>query len=145
MIKIAASVLVFAPAAPLLYLLGGTALLIGFFVEKLALVSLYRRPRAVDECVAERCRLFLIAISSLHVIMSCLFYSERAYSTGSDWTFVTMRPFTYAFALWTLYLVTELAGGDKAAVSTAIFTQYLCAPLLLTLTLSAALLALVQF
>ena len=38
-----------------------------------------------------------------------------------------------------LLLMTELAGGNKAAMSTCIFLQYLVAPLVLTITLTVLL------
>ena len=99
MLKIAASVLVFAPAAPLLYLLGGLALLFGFFCEKLALVKMYRRPPSTSEHAAERCRIFLLGLTFMHVCSSCVFFSQQAYVTGSRWDFVEMRPFALAFVL----------------------------------------------
>lgn len=40
--------------------------------------------------------------------MSCLFFSERAFATGSEWTYETMRPFALAFALFSFYLFGEL-------------------------------------
>ena len=45
MLKIAAMVLVFAPAAPLLYFIGGGALLVWAAMQKLALCKIYRKPR----------------------------------------------------------------------------------------------------
>jgi len=42
----------------------------------------------------------------------------------------------------TLVLMTELAGGNKAAMSTSVFTQYMCAPLVLTASLTVAILVL---
>ena len=45
---------IFAPAAPLLYFVGGFVLLYSFSVEKLALINVYKRPRSLDETAAER-------------------------------------------------------------------------------------------
>jgi len=42
----------------------------------------------------------------------------------------------------TLLVMTELAGGNKAAMATCIFTQYLVAPLILTLSLTMIVLVL---
>jgi hypothetical protein len=38
----------------------------------------------------------------------------------------------------TIVLLTELAGGNRAAMSTALFAQYLATPVLLTIVLTVA-------
>jgi hypothetical protein len=51
--------MVFAPAAPILYWIGGTALLLSATIQKFMLVKVYRKPRALDDDLAERSRTFL--------------------------------------------------------------------------------------
>jgi predicted permease len=41
-----------------------------------------------------------------------------------------------------LVLMTELGGGNKAAIEATIFTQYLCAPFVLLVTLTSAIMVL---
>ena len=80
MLKIAAMVLVFAPAAPLLYFIGGGALLVWAAMQKLALCKIYRKPRLLDEKSAMRSRHFLHFLLAVHVVASPLFYASQAYS-----------------------------------------------------------------
>mmetsp|Transcript_19510 Transcript_19510/g.64493 ORF Transcript_19510/g.64493 Transcript_19510/m.64493 type:complete len:421 (+) Transcript_19510:216-1478(+) len=77
MLKMAAVVLVFAPAAPILYFIGGTSLLLSAAVQKFMLIKVYARPSALDDDLAKRSRVFLQALLFLHVTMAPIFYAER--------------------------------------------------------------------
>ena len=97
---------------PLLYWLGGVTLLFSWYVQNLALVKIYRRPKALDHHVAERSRQFLCLLLGLHVCSSTAFYTRQAYVTGSQWDTEAMEPFTLSFLACLVYLVFELASGD---------------------------------
>ena len=97
---------------PLLYWLGGVTLLFSWYVQNLALVKIYRRPKALDHHVAERSRQFLCLLLGLHVCSSTAFYTRQAYVTGSQWDAASQEPFTLSFLACLVYLVFELASGD---------------------------------
>ena len=97
---------------PLLYWLGGVTLLFSWYVQNLALVKIYRRPKALDHHVAERSRHFLCLLLGLHVCTSTAFYTRQAYVTGSHWDTEAMEPFTLSFLACLAYLLFELASGD---------------------------------
>ncbi|EOD31251.1 hypothetical protein EMIHUDRAFT_456391 [Emiliania huxleyi CCMP1516] len=80
MLKMAAVVLVFAPAAPILYFIGGTSLLLSAAVQKFMLIKVYARPSAHDDDLAKRSRVFLQALLFLHVTMAPIFYAERSHA-----------------------------------------------------------------
>ena len=61
--------LVFAPAAPLLYFIGGGALLVWAAMQKLALCKIYRKPRSLDETAAMRSRHFLHFLLAVHALL----------------------------------------------------------------------------
>jgi hypothetical protein len=107
MLKIAAPVLVFAPAAPILYFACGVSLLWAFFVQKTALVKIYARPRTLDESVAERARDFLSLLAAMHVCTSCLFYVRAWLSAAGDRANLLheLRPFTTAFVVLLVYYI----------------------------------------
>ena len=107
MLKIAATVLVFAPAAPILYFACGVSLLWAFFVQKTALVKIYARPRTLDESVAERARDFLSLLAAMHVCTSCLFYVRAWLSAAGDRANLLheLRPFTTAFVVLLVYYI----------------------------------------
>jgi hypothetical protein len=100
------------PQVPLLYWLGGVTLLFSWYVQNLALVKIYRRPKALDHHVAERSRHFLWLLLGLHVCSSTAFYTRQAYVTGSHWDTEAMEPFTLSFLACLAYLLFELASGD---------------------------------
>ena len=81
-------------------------------MQNLALVKIYRRPKALDHHVAERSRHFLCALLGLHVCTSTAFYTRQAYVTGSHWDAEAMEPFTLSFLACLAYLLFELASGD---------------------------------
>jgi hypothetical protein len=108
MLKIAAMVLVFAPAVPLLYWLGGGTLLFSWYIQNLALVKIYRRPKSLDHHVAERSRSFLCVLLFLHVASSTAFYTRQAYVTGATWDAEAQLPFTLSFLFLLFYLLLEL-------------------------------------
>ena len=107
MLKIAATVLVFAPAAPILYFACGVSLLWAFFVQKTALVKIYARPRTLDEPRAERARDFLSLLAAMHVCTSCLFYVRAWLSAAGDRANLLheLRPFTTAFVVLLVYYI----------------------------------------
>ena len=107
MLKIAAMVLVFAPAVPLLYWLGGGTLLFSWYIQNLALVKIYRRPKSLDHHVAERSRSFLCVLLFLHVASSTAFYTRQAYVTGATWDAEAQLPFTLSFLFLLFYLLLE--------------------------------------
>ena len=71
-LKIAAIVLVFAPAAPILYFVGTAVVATSFAIQKLALVKMYRRPRA------ERSRTILYLLLVLKTLAACLFQARAS-------------------------------------------------------------------
>ncbi len=77
-LKIAAIVLVFAPAAPLLYFVGTAVVATSFAIQKLALVKMYKRPRALDASLAERSRTVLYLLLVLKTLAACLFQVRQA-------------------------------------------------------------------
>ena len=79
MLKIAAMVLVFGPAAPLLYFVGGATLLFSWCMQNLMLAKVYKRPRPLDHQAAERSRACLMLLLLLHVCSSTAFYTRQAY------------------------------------------------------------------
>lgn len=87
-------------------------LLFSWYVQNLALVKIYRRPKALDHHVAERSRQFLCMLLGLHVCTSTAFYTRQAYVTGSHWDTEAMEPFTLSFLACLAYLLFELASGD---------------------------------
>ena len=64
---------------PLLYWLGGGTLLFSWYIQNLALVKIYRRPKSLDHHVAERSRSFLCVLLFLHVASSTAFYTRQAH------------------------------------------------------------------
>ena len=77
-LKIAAIVLVFAPAAPILYFVGTAVVATSFAIQKLALVKMYRRPRALDASLAERSRTILSLLLVLKTLAACLFQARAS-------------------------------------------------------------------
>lgn len=97
MLKIAAMLLVFAPAVPLLYWIGGGTLLLYWFIQNVALVKVYRRPRSLDHRLAERSRGFLLVLLLLHVCSSsafcasCKFYPQPSLHSQTAWALLPHR------------------------------------------------------
>ena len=73
-------------------------------MQNLALVKIYRRPKALDHHVAERSRHFLVVLLGLHVCSSTAFYTRQAYVTGSRLDAASQEPFTLSYRLWSYLL-----------------------------------------
>mmetsp|Transcript_18959 Transcript_18959/g.43587 ORF Transcript_18959/g.43587 Transcript_18959/m.43587 type:complete len:378 (-) Transcript_18959:325-1458(-) len=108
LIKHAAIVLVFAPAAPILYFIGGGGMLLTAVVQKWALVKLYKRPPSLDETMAQRSHRFLHLLLFFHVTSSYLFYVRQAVVTGSTWNRSKTSPFEASFIIFCVYTLTPL-------------------------------------
>ena len=67
LLKVAALVLVFGAAAPLLYFLGAAVLFFSFARTKYALVKMYARPKQLDASLAQTAYWFLLALLGLKV------------------------------------------------------------------------------
>jgi predicted permease len=85
-------------------------------------------------------------------VLLCLFLDTALGDEGVGWLalsdpydqvlYIAIAALTATPSSNTLILMIELAGGDKAAMSTAIFSQYVAAPLVLTVSLTLSILVL---
>jgi len=111
-LKLAAIVLIFSPAAPLLFFIGAAVLGVSFNLQKLALVKFYKRPRAVDAKLAERSRILLVAVLWLKWASACIFLVRQAHvaseASGIPVDYWDTVPLICSFFLLLSYLVYEL-------------------------------------
>ena len=80
----AAIVIMYGPASPLMYLIGAGALTLMLVVQKLLFVQVYRRPRLIDDAIAERSRELLGVVLLVHVLFSANFYLVSARDSHSE-------------------------------------------------------------
>jgi len=120
MLKLVAIVVVFGPAAPVLYFIGGSALLLTYATQKLALVKFYRRPPHFDEKIARQAHGVLHLLLYLRVWSSGMFYVKQALSANSVVRDLPESPFAtglivalvYSFFPHRLYLPRHLRHED---------------------------------
>ena len=105
LIKYAATVLVFAPASPLLYYIAAVALFFNFWLQKFALTKLYKAPPALDEKVADRVALCLKLLLGLHVLSAPIFYARQAVVTRT--AFSMTWPFLVSILAYVTYVVLD--------------------------------------
>ena len=100
----AAIVMLYGPASPILYFIGAISLGLMLFVQKLFLTHCYRRPRVIDDAVAERAREMLSGLLLLHVLSSAMFYLVSAKDTHSDTSWAKAWPFYLSGLVYVLYV-----------------------------------------
>ena len=101
--KIAAIVLVFSPAAPLIYFLGSLVLFVSFNIQKAALVKVYKKPRALDSQIASRSRSILYGLLWAKVLAASLFQVRQAFvsahHSGVEVISTDYLPLLFSFGL----------------------------------------------
>jgi len=119
LMKHIALILLYAPAAPILYPIGVVALSITFYNQKFAVCKMYRKPASIDENIASEAYKVLHLLLFLRVIASAVFYLRHAITTGSDLGVVSDSPFVtgviVAILFTATYLLPEVFASEEEA------------------------------
>jgi len=67
----------YAPGIPVLYMVGAASFLLGYWLDKLFLLRLYRRPPQYDEVLAKLAGSLLPWALVLHLMFACWMYGEN--------------------------------------------------------------------
>ena len=120
LVKEASVVLIFGPAAPILYFIGGIALLLTWLSQRWFVLKLYRRPKDLDERITDRVTTLLDLLLLLHIACSPIFYVVQAFDSYEDRQALLralqddITTFHQRWHLFLFYLLAAYAGAASA-------------------------------